>query len=83
LLEAAALRRERLLAKVRVVADLTPAQADRLVAVLGRIYRREVDLQVEVDPSVQGGIVVQIGDEVIDGSVAHRLEQIRRLMGAN
>jgi F-type H+-transporting ATPase subunit delta len=29
---------------------------------------------VTVDPSVLGGLVVQVGDEVIDGSVAHRLE---------
>jgi F-type H+-transporting ATPase subunit delta len=83
LVEAAATRRERLLAKVRVFAPMTDDQHRRLAAVLERIYSRPVDLQVQVDPAVQGGVVVQVGDEVIDGSVAHRIESIRRLMGAN
>ncbi|HEX6196332.1 MAG TPA: F0F1 ATP synthase subunit delta [Jiangellaceae bacterium] len=83
LVDAAAKRRERLLAKVRVVAALTDEQHERLAAVLERIYRRPVDLQVQIDPDVRGGAVVQVGDEVIDGSVAHRLDNIRRLMGAN
>lgn len=83
LVEAAATRRERLLAKVRVVAQLTDDQHRRLAAVLERIYGRPVDIQVEIDPDVRGGVIVQVGDEVIDGSVAHRLDNIRRLMGAN
>jgi F-type H+-transporting ATPase subunit delta len=83
LVDAAAKRRERLLAKLRVVAPLTDQQHQRLVAVLERIYGRPVDMQVEIDPDVRGGVIVQVGDEVIDGSVAHRLDNIRRLMGAN
>jgi F-type H+-transporting ATPase subunit delta len=35
---------------------------------------------VEVEPSVLGGIRVQVGDEVIDGTVAGRLEDLRRRM---
>lgn len=83
LVEAAAKRRERLLARVRVIAPLTDEQHRRLSAVLERIYGRPVDMQVQIDPDVLGGVVVQVGDEVIDGSVAHRLDNIRRLMGAN
>lgn len=83
LVEASALRRERVLAKVRVAAPITAAQEERLAAVLGRVYGRTVDVQVEVDQSVLGGVVVTVGDEVINGSVAHKLEQIRRLMGVN
>ena len=61
---------------------LTAAQEQRLTDVLGRIYGRTVGLQVTVDPSVLGGLVVQVGDEVIDGSIAHRLEAAgRRLAG--
>ena len=49
---------------------------------LGRIYGRTIGLQVTVDPSVLGGLIVQVGDEVIDGSIAHRLEAAeRRLAG--
>ncbi len=57
---------------------LTPAQEERLTAALGRLYGRTIGLQVTVDPDVLGGLVVQVGDEVIDGSVAHRLEAARR-----
>lgn len=83
LVEASAQRRERLLATVRVAAGITQDQQDRLAAALTAVYRRAVDVQVEVDPAVRGGVVVAVGDEVIDGSVAHRLDQIRRLMGVN
>ena len=50
----------------------------RLTDVLSRLYGRTIGLQVTVDPEVLGGLVVQVGDEVIDGSVAHRLEAARR-----
>jgi F-type H+-transporting ATPase subunit delta len=39
-------------------------------------------LQVQVDPDVLGGLVIRVEDEVIDGSIAHRLEAAgRRLAG--
>ncbi len=74
-------RRERLLAKVRVAAAMTDDQQRRLASALGRIYRHEVDLQVEIDPDVRGGVSVSVGDEIIDGTVANRLEQLRRRLG--
>jgi len=50
--------------------------------VLRRIYGRTVGLQVTVDPTVIGGLIGQVGDEVIDGSIAHRREAAeRRLAG--
>ena len=83
LMEASARRRERVFATVRVAAEITDAQRQRLADTLTRVYGRAVDLQVEVDPNVLGGVVVTVGDEIIDGSVAKKLEQIRRLMGVN
>ena len=80
LVATSAKRRERLLAQVRVAAPLTDDQQTRLAAALGRIYRHPVDLQVDVDESTRGGVVVQVGDEVIDGSIGARIEQIRRRM---
>lgn len=81
LTELAAQRREQLLAEVRVAAPLTAEHGRRLSAALGRLYNRDVRIQVVVDPQVLGGVVVQVGDEVIDGSVIHKLEQARRQLG--
>ena len=74
----AAQRRQRYVAQVRVALPLDPAQQERLSASLARIYGRQVQLQVDVDPSVVGGIEVRVGDEVIDGTVSRRLQDVRR-----
>lgn len=76
--EVASRRRGQSVARVTSAVALTPEQERRLVDSLGRLYGRTVGLQVTVDPSVLGGLVVQVGDEVIDGSIAHRLEAARR-----
>jgi F-type H+-transporting ATPase subunit delta len=76
--EAASRRRGQSVARVTSAVALTPAQEERLTAVLSRLYGRTIGLQVTVDPDVLGGLVVQVGDEVVDGSVAHRLEAARR-----
>ncbi|NEE00571.1 F0F1 ATP synthase subunit delta [Phytoactinopolyspora halotolerans] len=78
LVEQSSRRRQHLLATVTVAAPISADHQTRLAAALGRIYRREIDIQLEIDPEVLGGVKVRIGDEVIDGSVAHRLEGIRR-----
>jgi F-type H+-transporting ATPase subunit delta len=78
----ASARRGQSTARVTSAVALTAAQEQRLSDVLGRLYGRTVGLQVTVDPSVLGGLIVQVGDEVIDGSIAHRLEAAgRRLAG--
>lgn len=74
----AAARRQRLVARVTSARPLDAAQQERLANALRRVYGREVQLQVEVDPSLVGGLSVRIGDEVIDGSVAKRLDDVRR-----
>jgi F-type H+-transporting ATPase subunit delta len=71
-------RRGRYVARVTSAVALAPAQEQRLTDVLGRLYGRTIGLQVTVDPSVLGGLIVQVGDEVVDGSIAHRLEAARR-----
>jgi F-type H+-transporting ATPase subunit delta len=79
---AAARRRGQSLAHVVSAVPLTAAQEERLAATLGRLYGRTMGLQVQVDPDVLGGLVIRVDDEVIDGSIAHRLDQAgRRLAG--
>ena len=80
--DVASRRRGQSVARVTSAVALTPEQERRLTDSLSRLYGRTVGLQVTVDPSVLGGLIVQVGDEVIDGSIAHRLEVAhRRLTG--
>jgi F-type H+-transporting ATPase subunit delta len=74
----AAKRREQLTAVVTVASDLTEQQSERLAAALQRIYGKPVLLQVVLDTEVLGGIRVQVGDEVVDGTVLRRLDEARR-----
>lgn len=73
----AASRREKSVAYVRAAVALSDQQEERLAVSLSRIYRREVTLHVEVDATLTGGLVVQVDDEVIDGSIAGRLNALR------
>ena len=75
--ELAAAEQRRAVAEVRSAIELTPEQSDRLREALNRATGKDVEVKVVVDPSVLGGIVARVGDLVIDGSVRHRLEQLR------
>jgi F-type H+-transporting ATPase subunit delta len=74
----AARRREQLIAVVRVATELSAAQRRRLLETLTGAYGQGVHLNVVHDPAVIGGVSVQIGDELIDGSAASRLAEVRR-----
>ena len=78
LLEAGAAHRDRLLAHVTAAVELSAAQRTRLASILGGAYGREVIINVAVDPEVLGGIRVQVGSEVVDGTVLSRLDEARR-----
>jgi F-type H+-transporting ATPase subunit delta len=64
-------------AEVRSAVPLTDDQRTRLAKALGQATGKDVEVKVVVDPSVLGGIVAQVGDTVIDGSVRRRLDQLR------
>lgn len=70
--------RQRLIAVVRVAAELTDSQRERLAAALSVAYGRGIHLNVMLDPEVVGGMSIQIGDEFIDGRVSSRLALLRR-----
>lgn len=69
--------RGRDVALVRTAVALTDDQQSRLVAALRKAHGADIDVKVQVDPSVVGGIVTQIGDTVMDGTVRTRLAQLR------
>ena len=64
-------------AEVRSAIELTDDQKTRLAAALAKATGKRVEVKVVVDPSLRGGVVSQIGDTVIDGSVRNRLAQLR------
>ncbi|WP_141013912.1 F0F1 ATP synthase subunit delta [Nocardioides sambongensis] len=74
---AAAVQGERV-ATVTVARALSEADEQRLGGALSRQYGRPVHLNVVVDPAVIGGLRVEIGDDVIDGTVLSRLDDARR-----
>ncbi len=74
-LQAAARRRERLVAHVTSAAMLTQAQRDRLTAILSERCGQEIRLAVDLDPAVVGGVRVRIGDDVYDGTLARRISE--------
>jgi F-type H+-transporting ATPase subunit delta len=80
LADAAARQRQRIVAEVRVARPLDPEQERRLAEALSTLKGRQVRLNVAIDPDIMGGVHVTVGDEVIDGTVAARLEQARRTM---
>ncbi|MFN2497416.1 MAG: F0F1 ATP synthase subunit delta, partial [Pseudonocardiaceae bacterium] len=78
LVDRAAARRERSVAHVRAGGPLSEQQEQLLVDVLGRVYQRPISLKVEFDPGLLGGLVIRVGNEVIDGSIAGKLEKARQ-----
>ena len=80
LVERAAATKSRSLAEVRSAVPLTDDQKTRLAAALANATGKQIELKVIVDPSVLGGLVAQVGDTVIDGSVRSRLDQIKSLL---
>jgi F-type H+-transporting ATPase subunit delta len=76
--EMAARRRRQVVAQVVAALPLDAEQRRRLGAALQRQYGRPVRLNVDVDPAVVGGLRVQVGGEVVDGTVSARLDEARR-----
>jgi F-type H+-transporting ATPase subunit delta len=71
------LRRGRIEDLPRVASDLTDEEIRQLTARLEQSTGGRIALDVQVDPSLLGGIVVRVGDRLIDGSVRGRLERLR------
>ena len=75
-------RRRRAFAAVSSAVPLNEAQQARLGAVLAAIYGREVQMNLQVDPDVVGGLRIQVGDDLYDATVLARLSRARSQMVA-
>jgi F-type H+-transporting ATPase subunit delta len=49
---------------------------------LGEVYGQQISLKVQVDPTVVGGAVIEVGDDRYDGSVARLLEQAKTALAS-
>ncbi|WP_438485835.1 F0F1 ATP synthase subunit delta [Streptomyces sp. S186] len=76
----AAARRDRMVAVVTSAVPLGDGQRQRLGAALAQLYGRQIHLNLDVDPAVLGGVQIRIGDEVINGTIADRLDEAARRM---
>ncbi|MEU7322921.1 F0F1 ATP synthase subunit delta [Streptomyces griseoviridis] len=78
----AAERRDRMVAVVTSAVPLSDPQKQRLGAALAKLYGSRMHLNLDVDPEVVGGVRVQVGDEVINGSLADRIEDAGRRLAS-
>ena len=62
--------------KVTSAMALDAGQAEQLKASLKRRFKREIELETKVDPALLGGVVIDTGSEVIDGSARGRLQRL-------
>jgi F-type H+-transporting ATPase subunit delta len=78
--ELAAESRQHEVAEVRSAVPLDNKQVERLAKALSRATNKNIEVRVVVEPDLMGGIVATIGDTVIDGTVRHRLEQLKETL---
>ena len=58
--------------------ELDPETTESLGRTIGERAERKVNLAARVDPDILGGIVVRVGNSILDASIRNRLEQLRR-----
>ncbi|MGC5615302.1 F0F1 ATP synthase subunit delta [Georgenia sp. Z1491] len=76
--ERAAERRDRKVARVTAAVPLTGEQRERLVAALAREHGSDIALHVDIDPAIIGGLRVEVGHTILDGTVRTRLDEAHR-----
>ena len=69
-------------AEIRTAIELDAETISRLITALERKTGKSLEAKVVVDPTVLGGVIAQVGDTVIDGSVRKRLSSLRHALKA-
>ena len=70
-------------AHVTTAAALNEKQQDALTAKLEAITGKQIQLKTHIDKSIIGGVVVKIGDKLIDGSVTSKIKSLQKQLMAN
>jgi len=81
LVQLAAEERRKAVAEVRSAMPLDEGQREKLKDAITRATGKQVELKVLVDPTVIGGLLVRVGDQVFDGTVRRRLEMAKEHIG--
>ena len=76
-------RRNRLIAVVRVASSITDAQKSRLATAIEKQVGQPIRVNIEIEPAILGGVSVRFADELVDGSVSHRLASAGRALAGN
>ena len=73
-------RRGEVAVNVQVAQDLSAAQKKELEAAIAKTVGSDVMLDVQVEPSILGGMIVTVGSQMIDDSVVRKLERLQAAM---
>ena len=76
-------RRNRLIAVIRVASEISDAQKSRLAAAIEKQVGQPIRVNIEVEPTLLGGVSVKFADELVDGSVSNRLASAGRALSGN
>jgi len=76
-------RRNRLIAVIRVATAISDSQKSRLATAIEKQVGQPIRVNIEVEPSILGGVSVKFADELVDGSVSHRLASAGRALAGN
>ncbi|MGL4570306.1 MAG: F0F1 ATP synthase subunit delta [Clostridium sp.] len=68
------------IAHVKSVIDMTDEQSAELKNKLEKMYNKTVIIEHEIDKSIIGGLYVRVGNDVIDGSIKSKLDEMKALM---
>ena len=63
--------------EVNSAVPLEPAELDRITKFVSELVKKEVVVSTQVDESILGGLVIQLGDRLLDGSTRSRLDALR------
>ena len=76
-------RRNRLIAVVRVASEISDSQKSRLATAIEKQVGQPIRVNIEIEPSILGGVSVKFADELVDGSVSNRLASAGRALAGN
>lgn len=70
------------IANVTTAVELPEAEINRIKERLSQVVNKDIEMRVTVDPAIIGGVVAQVGDTLIDGSVSSQLRRLRDRLSA-